>query len=158
MQLRHELWANFREGAVMNRYVMDTHPLVWHLSSDERLSATAKRLFASASAGSDQVLVPGIVLIEMVYLVEKGVVKREHFEQTVALLATLNGSYQVAPLDQACCPCYAQSGADDSREKRTLGALWSERSAGDCLFVMPKGRDFAAIQAQLGRFRRNCSS
>jgi type III restriction enzyme len=38
---------------------------------------------------------------------------------------------------------------DDSREKRALGALWSKLSAGQCRFVMPKGKDFAAIAAQL---------
>jgi type III restriction enzyme len=34
---------------------------------------------------------------------------------------------------------------DDSREKRALGELWAERSGGRCLFVMPKGSDWAAI-------------
>ena len=34
------------------------------------------------------------------YLVEKGVVKREIIEQTLTLLNTPNGSYQVASLDQ----------------------------------------------------------
>jgi len=33
----------------------------------------------------------------------------------------------------------------DSREKRTLGELWAERSAGRCLFLMPKGKDFSEI-------------
>ena len=32
---------------------------------------------------------------------------------------------------------------------KAIGALWSERSAGQCRFVMPKGQDFAAIAAQL---------
>jgi type III restriction enzyme len=34
---------------------------------------------------------------------------------------------------------------DDSKEKRAVGELWADRSAGKCVFVMPKGRDFAAI-------------
>lgn len=34
---------------------------------------------------------------------------------------------------------------DDSREKRTIGELWEERSTGTCLFVMPKGKDWQAI-------------
>lgn len=37
---------------------------------------------------------------------------------------------------------------DDSREKRNLGELWQERSNGECLFVMPKGKDFDAISAK----------
>jgi len=36
---------------------------------------------------------------------------------------------------------------DDSREKRMVGDLWSDRSRGKCLFIMPKGKDWAAIQA-----------
>jgi len=34
---------------------------------------------------------------------------------------------------------------DDSKEKRAVGELWADRSGGKCIFVMPKGRDFAAI-------------
>ena len=36
---------------------------------------------------------------------------------------------------------------DDSREKRAVGELWADRSGGRCLFVMPKGQDFAAVAA-----------
>lgn len=38
---------------------------------------------------------------------------------------------------------------DDSKEKRNLGELWEKRSAGRCLFIMPKGKDFAAIRAKV---------
>ena len=36
---------------------------------------------------------------------------------------------------------------DDSREKRAVGELWAERSNGRCLFIMPKGPDWGAIEA-----------
>ncbi|MEW6267447.1 MAG: DEAD/DEAH box helicase family protein [Thermodesulfobacteriota bacterium] len=36
---------------------------------------------------------------------------------------------------------------DDSKEKRVIGNLWADRSQGKCLFVMPKGKDWAAIKA-----------
>ncbi|MBA4032354.1 MAG: restriction endonuclease subunit R [Planctomyces sp.] len=35
---------------------------------------------------------------------------------------------------------------DDSKEKRQIGELWASASRGNCLFVMPNGRDLAAIQ------------
>lgn len=35
----------------------------------------------------------------------------------------------------------------DNEEKRRLGELWAARSAGKCLFIMPKGRDWPAITA-----------
>ncbi|HQL96242.1 MAG TPA: restriction endonuclease subunit R, partial [Candidatus Hydrogenedentes bacterium] len=38
---------------------------------------------------------------------------------------------------------------DDSREKRLIGGLWEERSGGACLFIMPRGKDFAAIKAKV---------
>ncbi len=34
-----------------------------------------------------------------------------------------------------------------AEEDRDLGRLWAERSGGQCLFVMPKGKDWAAITA-----------
>jgi type III restriction enzyme len=34
---------------------------------------------------------------------------------------------------------------DDSKEKRAVGDLWAHRSGGRCLFIMPKGKDFASI-------------
>lgn len=38
---------------------------------------------------------------------------------------------------------------EDSREKRALGELWEKRSDGRCLFIMPKGKDWAAIRAKV---------
>jgi type III restriction enzyme len=34
---------------------------------------------------------------------------------------------------------------EDSVEKRAIGALWADRSAGRCLFVMPSGPDWDAL-------------
>lgn len=39
---------------------------------------------------------------------------------------------------------------DDSKEKRRLGELWARRSGGKCVFVMPEGKDFAAITKAVG--------
>jgi type III restriction enzyme len=39
-------------------------------------------------------------------------------------------------------------GNPDSVEKRAVGELWEARSSGRCLFVMPRGRDWAAIRAK----------
>jgi len=38
---------------------------------------------------------------------------------------------------------------DDSQEKRMIGKLWEDRSNGQCLFIMPKGKDLQAIKAKL---------
>jgi type III restriction enzyme len=34
-------------------------------------------------------------------------------------------------------------------EKRQLGELWEKRSNGQCLFIMPEGKDFGAIRAKV---------
>lgn len=39
---------------------------------------------------------------------------------------------------------------EDSKEKRTIGGLWADRSKGQCLFVMPKGTDWEAVKKALG--------
>lgn len=84
----------------MNQYVTDTHALYWHLANDSRLSHTARQAFHGADAGLHQILVPGIVLIEMVYLVEKGRLDAALIDQVFTLFGTIAGSYAVAPLDQ----------------------------------------------------------
>lgn len=38
---------------------------------------------------------------------------------------------------------------DDSKEKRVVGDLWAARSAGKCIFVMPKGPDFNKIRTAI---------
>jgi len=39
----------------------------------------------------------------------------------------------------------------DSEEKRLIGGLWENRSGGNCLFIMPPGRDWRAILAKIDR-------
>ena len=38
---------------------------------------------------------------------------------------------------------------DDSKEKRAVGELWADRSQGKCLFIMPQGPDWPAIEAKI---------
>ncbi len=38
---------------------------------------------------------------------------------------------------------------DDSQEKRMIGKLWEDRSKGQCLFIMPNGKDLQAIKTKL---------
>lgn len=52
-------------------YVTDTHPWLWFLSSDERLSEEAERIFDSAEKGNTTVIVPSIVVAESIYIAEK---------------------------------------------------------------------------------------
>jgi PIN domain nuclease of toxin-antitoxin system len=85
----------------MSQFVTDTHPLVWHLTNTSRLSTTAKQVFTEADKGLYQIFVPAIVLIELVYLTEKGTVPKPLLQRMFELLEIPNGSYAMAPLDQA---------------------------------------------------------
>ncbi len=38
---------------------------------------------------------------------------------------------------------------DDSKEKRAVGAFWEAKSSGACLFVMPEGTGWDALEAKL---------
>lgn len=84
----------------MSQYVTDTHALYWHLTNDPRLSLAARQVFREADTGLHQILVPGIALIEMAYLVERGRLDAGLVDQVFSLLDTVGGSYAVAPLNQ----------------------------------------------------------
>lgn len=83
----------------MMRYVTDTHGLYWHLSDNPRLSPTARQIFHDADRGVNQIVVPGITLIEMVYLVERNRIVRAHMEQLFAILQSNPKKYMVSTLD-----------------------------------------------------------
>ena len=82
------------------RYVTDTHALYWHLTKNPKLSKKAKKIFQEADTGVHQVMIPGIVLIEMVYLVEKSRINETSLTEVFELLDTVGGSYDVAPLNK----------------------------------------------------------
>jgi PIN domain nuclease of toxin-antitoxin system len=84
----------------MSEYVTDTHALYWHLTESPRLSPSALTIFQQADAGGHRIFVPGIILVEIVYLVEKGRITESSFASILKLLNTPNGSYRIAPLDE----------------------------------------------------------
>lgn len=83
----------------MSRYVTDTHPLFWFLTENEKLSSRASQIFREADVGLHQILIPGIVLVEMVYLVEKGLLIENLLEKLFAAITIPQGSYAVAELN-----------------------------------------------------------
>lgn len=53
-------------------YVTDTHPFLWYLSEDDRLSKTAKSAFDMAESGGATIIIPTIVLAESMHVLGKG--------------------------------------------------------------------------------------
>ncbi len=83
----------------MSEYVTDTHVLHWHLTSDPRLSPTIRQLMTETDAGIHRVFVPSIILIEMIYLAEKGKLNPGLLQKLLTLVNTAKGSYTIAVLD-----------------------------------------------------------
>lgn len=86
------------EERIMSQYVTDTHALYWHLTENPKLSAKAKKIFQDADSGIHQILIPTIVIIEMIYLAEKGRINASSLNQVLELIDTIGGSYQEAPI------------------------------------------------------------
>ncbi|MFQ5641763.1 MAG: type II toxin-antitoxin system VapC family toxin [bacterium] len=55
----------------MHEYVTDTHSLLWYIFGNERLSKKAAEIFVKTDEGEARIQIPGIVLVEIVYLMEK---------------------------------------------------------------------------------------
>jgi PIN domain nuclease of toxin-antitoxin system len=67
-------------------HVVDTHALVWHVTEAPDLSASARAILLDADAGNRTIVVPSIVVVEIVYLVEKGRLLASTLAQIVAYL------------------------------------------------------------------------
>ena len=70
----------------MKTYVTDTHALLWHLVGSDRLSARVRSIFRQADVNESHIIVPTIVLVEIVYLIEKARIPDEIIEKLIELL------------------------------------------------------------------------
>lgn len=89
-------------------YSTDTHGLLWHLqevSAGKKLrrrgglSPRARRIFSAADRGLETILIPSIVLVELVYMSERGRIPSILVAQLLADLATGPENYRMVPLD-----------------------------------------------------------
>lgn len=96
----------------MNRYVTDTHPLIWALSNDSQLSAKARVVFADADAGRAIVIIPPIVAVEMVYLGEKGRIPDRLVDELLVKVARPGLSYRLGELNASVISALRQVSRD----------------------------------------------
>jgi len=75
-------------------YVTDTHPLLWHMTGDQRLSSAAKDIF-----DKEDIYIPCIVFFEMLYLIEK-----KKIPVNFATLVTMVSSSQNYRVEPICLP------------------------------------------------------
>lgn len=88
-------------------YAVDTHALLWHLQEmpaargrrARGLSPRARRIFAAADQGQETILIPSIVLVELIYLSERGVVPAALVDRLIGDLARTPENYRLGALD-----------------------------------------------------------
>lgn len=83
----------------MSQYVTDTHALIWHLQKSPRLSAKARLACRAADRGKTVVHVPGVVLVEIVYLGEKGRIDTVAVRDALDVFQMPGANYAIAALD-----------------------------------------------------------
>ena len=83
----------------MSEFVADAHALYWHLLEAPNLSAKARRVLSEADLGDHRIVVPGIALVELVYLIERGRVPPEPLDEIMRRVARRASSYVLATLD-----------------------------------------------------------
>jgi PIN domain nuclease of toxin-antitoxin system len=84
----------------MPAVAVDTHTIVWYLSSDPRLSARAADVLDSATAAGELIHVPSICLVELTYLVEKGRLPAAARNRLIQALDDPASPCLLAPLDR----------------------------------------------------------
>jgi PIN domain nuclease of toxin-antitoxin system len=82
----------------VKHYVTDTHPLIWALSDDTRLSNLAKTAFTEADTGQAVIIIPAIVAVEMIYLTDKGRIAVHLVDDLLAKVCTPGLSYSLGEL------------------------------------------------------------
>jgi PIN domain nuclease of toxin-antitoxin system len=84
----------------MSAVVVDTHTIVWYLSTDPRLSQHAAEALDSATATGERIHVPSICLVELTYLVEKGRLPMAARDRLIEALDDPTAACTLAPLDR----------------------------------------------------------
>jgi len=59
--------------------IADTHTVIWYLYDDTRISEKAKKLIETNKEQGNQIGISIITLVEIVYLIEKGRIKKDAF-------------------------------------------------------------------------------
>jgi PIN domain nuclease of toxin-antitoxin system len=92
----------------MNRYVADTHALIWHLYGNPKLSPAVKAIFERTDVGEDSVIVSAITLVEIIYLTEKQRIPADAAQKVFELLRSGADNYRVAALEVAVAQAVQQ--------------------------------------------------
>jgi PIN domain nuclease of toxin-antitoxin system len=85
----------------MTAIVADTHTIIWYLQDAQRLSEQATIALENALQAGDPIYIAAISLIEVIYLVERGRISTDAFDQLMDQFTGTNSAFVVVPLDLA---------------------------------------------------------
>ena len=94
----------------MKQYVTDTHPVVWYLSGNKRLSRRARTAFQRTHDSWDQIVVPSIVLIEAILLFQRQRIDKETIQTLLDLSEDPRDGIYVMPLTADIARVFAEFG------------------------------------------------
>ena len=83
----------------MKEYVTDTHALLWHIFQSERLSPKTAQIFNQADNNEVRIYIPNIVLVELVYLIEKVRIPAKSLDNLINLLKKNPINYRVVQIE-----------------------------------------------------------
>ncbi|MFQ5650820.1 MAG: PIN domain-containing protein [bacterium] len=86
------------EKPIDARNVTDTHSLLWYLLRSKRLSPKAAAIFSEIDEGKGQIHIPTIVLVEIVYLMEKAKIPKHAIKTVINMLDTSPSNYSLSPI------------------------------------------------------------
>lgn len=81
----------------MDRYVIDTHSLVWYFTKSVSLSEKAKNCFKQCENNEATIIIPTIVLAESLYISEKKKISFNYESFITGIFASTN--YSIHPFD-----------------------------------------------------------
>ena len=82
-------------------YVLDTHTFIWQIEDSPKLSPTARGLLDRIDEGDLVGIVPSIVLVEMIYLVEKYRIPTAALDLALEVFENGSSNYQMLSLGMA---------------------------------------------------------
>jgi PIN domain nuclease of toxin-antitoxin system len=84
----------------MAAVAVDTHTILWYLTSDPRLSSRAVGALDQATSEGELIHVPSVCIVEITYLIEKGKLPVYARESLMMALDDPTTPCQLAPLDR----------------------------------------------------------
>ncbi len=78
--------------------VVDTHTAIWYLFEPDKLSIAALGAINQVILAGDSIYLPSISVVEIIYLVEKGRLRKEVLEKILSVSTKIGSGFSLVPL------------------------------------------------------------